>query len=314
MGQEQLTEQQAQDAWDQMAQAREDSDSLPVETPAAEGNQEQLQPQETEQKQAEANVEAKPEETTAQAEAEPDLRKELAEARQKLAEVDQLKELVNQLKRHVGSAEGRVAAMQREMDVAKNAAKAVDQAPSAAQIADAKVSPEKWEALKADFPDWAEATEALLDARLAGLTPQQTQGLTTEQVNDLVANRVQEVEQRAQRLIEEAKIDGKYENWRDDVKSTEFMNWFNAQDDSIKTLASSTKGRDVIHVLDLWNKAKAAPVEQVKESRAAKLAAAATTKPGGAPVSKSVDQMSPEELWNYEAKLAEKRAKQRGLM
>ena len=303
MDPEQLTPEQAQAAWEEIA-AETAAESSPVATPASHEQTQTKDETDPADAQAAEGGESKAPEAADKAVAQDDPLAALPQAvRDKLAQVDQLIELTNQLKRHVGSAEGRVAAMQRELDVAKNAAKTASEGPSSAQIAAASTSPEKWESLKSDFPEWAEATEAFVNAKLAGLAPQQTQGLTTEQVNELVTNRVAGVE----RLVEEAKIEGKHPDWRDTVKGDDFVKWFKAQSQELQQLAGSTSGRDVIKVLDEWTKAKAEPVAEIKTSRAEKLAAAVTTKPGAAPAAKSVEQMSPQELWNYEAKLRAKR-------
>jgi hypothetical protein len=77
----------------------------------------------------------------------------------------------------------------------------------------------------------------------------------------------------------------------------------------------SEKGRDAIRMLDLFAEAKAKPVSAVQQERAAKLAAAASNKPNGAatPAAKSVEDMSPAELWEYERKRSASKGRDRGL-
>lgn len=315
MGTQGLTEQEAQAAWDELANERE-ADTSPVETPASvetdatAGNQE-FEPQvQASQDEATPKAEAPKEEAPAEPAKQPeDPFANLPQAvKDRLNLVDQLVETMQQMKRHVSTAEGRVAAMQREMSEAKKAATAVDSAPTKAQIEAASASPEKWEAMKQDFPEWAEATEAMVSAKLAGLTPQQAQGLTPEQVQDLVQAKVEDARKEALKAVEEAKVEGKYENWREDIQSQDFASWFNQQPAEVKALAESPKGRDAIRMLDLWHESKKAPVEEVQAQRSSKLAAAVTVKPGASPAAKTVDQMTPDELWNYEAKLRAKRA------
>lgn len=316
MGQQGLTEAEAQAAWDELANEREGSAS-PVDTPASKepvavsaDTQEALAKPQAKAAN-ETNAPAQPEpKTQEQQKAEPeDPFANLPQAvKDKLALVDQLLETTQQLKRHVGSAEGRVAAMQREMAEAKKAAQAVDSAPSKAQIEAASASPEKWEAMKQDFPDWAEATEAMVSAKLAGLTPQQAQSMSSEDIDRLVQTKVEEARRDAMKAIEEAKVEGKYENWKEDINSSDFQAWFAKQTPETRALADSPYGRDAIRILDLWTESKKAPVEEVQQQRANKLAAAASTKPGASPTTKAVDQMTPDELWNYEAKLRAKRS------
>jgi hypothetical protein len=209
------------------------------------------------------------------------------------------------MQRTLSEAQGRVAAMQRELAQAKSAAKATDSAPSAAQIAAASKSTEKWSALKSDFPEWADATEEYVKASLAGMTPQQSAGLTPEQVE-------QRIEERAQAMLREAemeKVTDRHGNWQTTVNSPDFRTWFQAQDQSTQALAASPKARDAIQMLDLFNRAKAAPADQVVQQRNNKLSAAVTTRPTGAAkaTSKTPDQMTPAELWEFERGQATKR-------
>lgn len=215
------------------------------------------------------------------------------------------------LQRSLSEAQGRVAAMQREMAEAKTAAKAVDSAPTAAQIAAASKSTEKWGALKSDFPEWADATEEYVKASIAGLTPHQSAGLTPEQVEQRINERVQAALQET----EHEKVSDAHGGWQATVKTNEFQTWFRAQDTTTQALAASVKARDAIRMLDLFQRAKAAPADQVAADRNNRLAAAVTTRPtatakaGG----KTPEQMTPAELWEYERKASVNRAKATGL-
>lgn len=212
-----------------------------------------------------------------------------------------------ELTQRVKTAEGRVAAMQRELDVAKNAAKAVSTGPSAAQIDAAKASTQKWDSLKADFPEWAAATDEFVNAKLAGLKqPADTvKGLSPEEVGKLVAKE-----------LAYSKVADKHEDWLDVIKTPEYSTWYAAQDDKTKALGDSDKPKDAISLLDLYAESKTKSATSVKEERKAKLEAAVGKKPGNASAStgKTVDQMSVKELWDYEAKQAAKRGKDSGLV
>lgn len=231
----------------------------------------------------------------------------------KLAEIDQLKQANAQLLHHVKTTEGRVAAMQREADAARRAATQVapQDAPTQGQIADAVKSPEEWEQLKQDFPEWANAIDKKLSAEFSRLkTP--TAGLTPEQVQAMVAEQVAQTKAEMAQAIEEARVEGKYENWRDTVNSPEFAQWFALQAAEVRSLASSSAARDAIRMLDMYHQAKAKPAAEIKQERGARLAAAATTRPGQTPPPRTLDDMSPEELWNYEAAKREKTRASRG--
>ena len=135
-----------------------------------------------------------------------------------------------QLLHHVKTAEGRVAAMQREFQQAKTAQQSVapQDAPSQGQIATAAKNPEKWEQLKSDFPEWAGAMEEYVASKLGGIAKQQNAGLTSQQVEALVAERVNQTKAEVARQLEEARIEGKHDDWRSTVNTPEFAAWYSA--------------------------------------------------------------------------------------
>jgi hypothetical protein len=65
-------------------------------------------------------------------------------------------------------------------------------------------------------------------------------------------------------------------------------------------------------MLDLFNASKSVSATEIKQERGARLAAAATTRTGQTPPPKTLGDMSPTELWNYEAKKRERELKERG--
>ena len=231
--------------------------------------------------------------------------------RAKLAQIDELAAANAQLLQHVKSAEGRVAAVQREFEQARRAATQVSpqDAPSQGQIATAAKNPEKWDQLKQDFPEWADAMEEYVASKLSSAP---ATGLTPEQVVEFVNNQVAASKAEMGRLLEEARVEGKYENWRDIVNTTEFAQWFTVQDHQTRALADSASARDAIRMLDMFHATKNKSAADIKQQRGARLAAAATSRPGSTPPPKTLDDMSPAELWNYEAAKREKTRAQRG--
>lgn len=227
--------------------------------------------------------------------------------RAKLAQIDDLAQANAQLLHHVKTTEGRVAAMQREAQQARQAA--MQEAPTQTAIASAAKNPEKWEQLKQDFPEWAGAMEEYVASKMGG---QQQQNLTPEQVTNYVQQQVAQTRAEMGRLMEEARIEGKYENWRDTVNTTEFAQWFTVQSPETRALADSSAAKDAIKMLDLFNTSKSVSATDIKQERGARLAAAATTRTGQTPPPKTLGDMSPAELWNYEAKKRERELKERG--
>lgn len=325
------TEVNAQALWDSVATEREAGESSPSEAlEAAEnptsgdvsGVQHDANSEDATDAQASAAEEAKDKAAPAEPQAAIEdlyegLSPKLKARFQALEALERQVQQIPALTQRVNTAEGRVAAMQRERDVAKQAATVVKDAPSTAQIAAAAVSTEKWDSLKADFPEWADATEQFLNSKLAKLTPQTpVEGADPQKIAELVEQRVNAVRAEMAKVVEEAKVEGKHANWREDINSDGFVKWFKVQQPEVQALANSPKGRDAIRMLDLYQEALAKPVDKTHQERANKLAAAVSTKPGSASVSvaKSVDDMTPEELWDYEAKQATKRGKERGLI
>ena len=294
MEENQLSSEEAQNLWDEEAsKLTADGDTSATELLAAAPET----PQEPEPEQAQIEPE-QPEDPLAG----------LSPAvRAKLAQIDELAQANAQLLHHVKTTEGRVAAMQREAQQARQAA--TQDAPTQTAIASAAKNPEKWEQLKQDFPEWAGAMEEYVASKMGG---QQQQNLTPEQVTNYVQQQVAQTRAEMGRLMEEARIEGKYENWRDTVNTTEFAQWFTVQSPETRALADSSAAKDAIKMLDLFNTSKSVSATEIKQERGARLAAAATTRTGQTPPPKTLGDMSPAELWNYEAKKRERELKDRG--
>ena len=295
---EDLTQEQMQDAWNEEAAKLDTDDSSASEHQAV--APEDL-PQETESQT----------ETLAQ---EQDPFAGLPDAvRARLNELDELRANQTQLLHHVKTAEGRVAAMQREFQQARQAATQVEPqaAPSQGQMAVAARNPEKWEQLKQDFPEWAGAMEEYVASKLGNL-PMPQNMVQPQQVMDYVQQQMSAMEGKTVRRIEEARIEGKYENWRDLVNTHDFASWHSIQAPEVRSLADSPSARDAIRMLDLFHASKTRSATDIKQERNARLSAAATSRPGQTPPPKTLDDMSPGELWNYEAAKREKTRAQRG--
>jgi hypothetical protein len=291
----QLSSEEAQNLWDEEAsKLAADGDTFASEPLAAAPET----PQELEPEQAQIEPE-QPEDPLAG----------LSPAvRAKLAQIDDLAQANAQLLHHVKTTEGRVAAMQREAQQARQAA--MQEAPTQTAIASAAKNPEKWEQLKQDFPEWAGAMEEYVTSKL-GVSSQQ-QSLSPEAVAQFVQQEVANTKAEMGRLMEEARIEGKYENWRDTINTTEFAQWFTVQTPETRALADSPAAKDAIKMLDLFSTAQTRSAGDIKQERGARLAAAATTRTGQTPPPKTLGDMSPAELWNYEAKKRERELKERG--
>jgi len=284
---EQLTDEQMQQIWNQEAAADAPVEPVPTEAPT------------------DAPTEAP---TPAATEAVADPYEGLPDAvKARLAKIDDLERTNATLTHELRSTIGRVGALQREFDLAKQAKQQAQQdggtAPTSAQMAAAAKSSEKWEKLKTEFPDWADAIEERFGAQ--AVSPQSS--IDPEQIAGFVNQQVSNSREEIAREIELAKIESRHENWTETVQTEKFKAWFESASPEIKALAESPKARDAIRMLDEFQKAQSTNVSGVKQERGARLSVAATQVGQSAPPAKDVDNMSPAELWAYEAKLREKR-------
>ena len=297
-----LTEAQAQELWDAEVAGTPPAETIkePETAAATEVETETVAPESVTQP-AETQTPAAP------AEAEDPYAGLSPVVRAQLEKIAQIEQANVTLQHSLKTAEGRVSAMQREMDLAKKAkAQVGGDAPSDSQLQKAAGSLEKWEKLKADFPDWAEGMEELVASRFSGTSSNQP-AVNLDEVANVILEQTQATRQEMARQLEMAKVELKYENWTEDVKTDDFKAWMQVQADDVKALAESDRAKDATKLLDLYYGSKAKPVTSIKEERNARLQAAVTQKGLSAPAPKSVDDMTPEELWAYEARQIEKR-------
>lgn len=230
-------------------------------------------------------------------------------AKAKLAKIDELENANRQLTNELKTASGRVSAMQREFDLARKAKAEVGAAaPTDGQVSAAFKSPERWESLKKDFPEWGEAMEELVKANLIPGQPAGG-GVDLTQYAQEMGERIEAIRLSMAEQLEEAKVELKYENWKEDIATPEFAAWIAIQPPDIQGLADSPKARDAIRMLDLFNQAKSQNADSIKQERGARLSVAATQKGPSAPAPKRVEDMTPEELWEYEAKRMERQSR-----
>jgi hypothetical protein len=224
------------------------------------------------------------------------------DVRARLERFDQMAASQQQLVNELKEAKGRIGALQSEFAKARQAQPA--EQPTQKQIAAAQVDPDKWAALKQDFPEWGEGITAYVEARLGQLGGA---GLTSEQIEQIVSQRTEATNAQLEKKFNEALVSVKHKEWRKDVNTPEFANWFQVQTPEVQVLASSKDGFDAIDMLDRFHADKVKPVADVKQERQNKLAAAVTAKPGAAAkVTKTFDDMSLAEQWEYMARERER--------
>lgn len=194
---------------------------------------------------------------------------------------------------------GRVGAIQRELQLQRNAAeqaaKTVSEAPTKQQMAEAAQDDEAWSELKDEFPEWADALEKRT-GKLEKKFSEQIESLRQQQPQapDLSALR---------REYDQKLLTIKHPSWQQLVASPEYNEWLNKQPQDVRQKAlESTDALECIEVLDQFIAAKS-PVKDVVDKRKERLASSVSAPSGGRPVrSKSIDDMTPEEYREHVAK------------
>lgn len=184
----------------------------------------------------------------------------------------------NKLAGHIGGLTRTQKEIQTAMATAKTAAKSGMDAPTQGEIKDAKQSPAEWEALKADFPEWAVAIEKMLDHRAPPAFDQEAFKA------DLYQKMEGESKATQDRIVNSA-LNAVSPGWQQEVQSDPFKAWHAAQTDEIKGLAASDDVGDAARMLKLYEASKSAPVAQAAKAapsaREKRLAAAVTPRGSG---------------------------------
>jgi hypothetical protein len=268
--QEELT---AEQIWSELDAAESAGESPPEEQQA---HTESAQKQEDE-------VDGKAEEKAAPVQALSD---------EERAMLRQLPELVHLVKTTVG----RVGSIQSELQkIGKAAATQAADSPTEKQIERASESPEAWKKLKEDFPDWAEGVEAYVSSRIPSSAAPDTQKIVSEAVAKARAEVVALREKEAEEELDDTRPD-----WREVVKGEDFAKWLSSQPAEYQQRAMSTwRPSAVLRIISDFEKAsKPKPQDGAPQKRLASAAIPSGTS-NKVNLTKSVDEMSPQELWAY---------------
>jgi predicted RNA-binding protein with RPS1 domain len=225
-----------------------------------------------------------PEEEVAAVEEEAELVEEVvAEVEEVIAdneipEPDSLQAKYDQLQTRVRNMEGKNGTLNAQlktlMETSRQEVKGNEEpAPTKTQINAALQDGEKFKALREEFPEWAEALEettALTEKRLADKLPDM--GAFKTEMQGSMSNMFNEA--RAM-----ARIDIKYPEWENTVRTREFAAALDTASDEIKTLADSEDANDAIKLLDWFEETKspAAEIESEQSTRSRKRLEAAVT-------------------------------------
>ena len=217
----------------------------------------------------------------------PMVRQELEALRGKVGAVEGIDARVKQAEKRIGS-------ITNEWAAARQAAKTVSEAPSAAQMEAAATSTAEWNALKEDFPDWGKGIDSRLAAERAEIL---------KQIPDLKAfkeelQRQAREEHQQELAATEAKFNDrlirfKHPKWDERVKTPDFAAWYEA-----KGRPDSENPLDVIQILDDYDAhlKTRKPTKAIVADRDKRLEQSQTTPGRKLPPPKSEADMSPEEI------------------
>jgi len=186
-------------------------------------------------------------------------------------------------------AETRIGSITNELHAAKKAAETVKAAPSADQIKDAAESDEKWNALKADFPEWADAFDGRFDKKLTSKVAE----LKDEIMKEVAGGKVSD--DLDARLLSIAKPD-----WKETLASVEWKEWLAQQPADVIALTASPRAEDAILCLTKFEKAErpTKTASEIAAERKERMKTAVLPQGGKAVPVKSEADMTAAELRN----------------
>lgn len=217
-----------------------------------------------------------------------------------------------ELTRQLKETAGRVSTLQSELAKAgKNAAAATPgEGPTQAQIDAAVKDPAEWTQLQEDFPEWAVAMDKRLDQKIAAaVKAQQPAQAAPPAMDPATLDQTIEKQVDARLFQREATLaEQQVPGWRQTVKSPEFKSWFDKQPAEVKALANSPMSADCVKLVGSFRNSLSGQATNLTQQRQNRLALASTTRPGSGPKpAKSLEDMTPQELWKHEAALRAQR-------
>lgn len=221
-----------------------------------------------------------------------------------LDKISGLESMLGQVTQRLRNAEGHIGGLGSQLKQQVQAAQQVTakggEAPSAGEIRAAQANPEKMDALKRDYPEFADAMESALNERLSALEqrlaaqPQQAQQPAVS--HDEIA-----------RLRSEMAVEIRHPGWQDRVQTPEFVGWLQRQPREVQMLAASDSPQDAVRLLDLHGEATSSITSQ-RTQRLASAAAIPSGRSGSNTRAKAVEDMTPQEYWAYLDQLDKQKA------
>jgi hypothetical protein len=214
-----------------------------------------------------------------------------------------LESMLGQVTQRLRNAEGHIGGLGSQLKQQVQAAQQVTakggEAPTAGEIRAAQANPEKMDALKRDYPEFADAMESALNERLSALE----QRLTAQQPAQQPGVSFEEIS----RLRSEMAVEVRHPGWQDRVQTPEFVGWLQRQPREVQMLAASDSPQDAVRLLDLHGEATSSITSQ-RTQRLASAAAIPSGRSGSNTRAKAVEDMTPQEYWAYLDQLDKQKA------
>jgi hypothetical protein len=214
-----------------------------------------------------------------------------------------LESMLGQVTQRLRNAEGHIGGLGSQLKQQVQAAQQVTakggEAPTAGEIRAAQANPEKMDALKRDYPEFADAMESALNERLSALE----QRLSAQQPVQQPGVSVDEIA----RLRSEMAVEIRHPGWQDRVQTPEFVGWLQRQPREVQMLAASDSPQDAVRLLDLHGEATTSATSQ-RTQRLASAAAIPSGRSGANTRAKAVEDMTPQEYWAYLDQLDKQKA------
>ncbi len=230
---------------------------------------------------------------------------EVVQAEQALMDkISGLESMLGQVTQRLRNAEGHIGGLNSQLKQQVQTAQQVTarggEAPTAGEIRAAQANPEKMNALKRDYPEFADAMESALNERLSALEqrlatqqqPAQQSGVSYEEIANLRSEMAVEI---------------RHPGWKDRVQTPEFSGWLRRQPREVQMLAASDSPQDAVRLLDLHNDASSSVTSQ-RTQRLASAAAIPSGRSGSNTRAKAVEDMTPQEYWAYLDQLDKQKA------
>lgn len=215
-----------------------------------------------------------------------------------------LESMLGQVTQRLRNAEGHIGGLNSQLKQQVQTAQQVTarggEAPTAGEIRAAQANPEKMNALKRDYPEFADAMESALNERLSAME----QRLATQQQP---AQRPGVSHEEIASLRSEMAVEVRHPGWKDRVQTSEFVGWLQRQPREVQMLAASNSPQDAVRLLDLHSDA-ATSVTSQRTQRLASAAAIPSGRSGSNTRAKAVEDMTPQEYWAYLDQLDKQKA------